>query len=107
MLAEVAQIDHRISQRFEGVMQLTEAFEPEQQVAEFVLPAKHTLNGAEPFLEDRHVEKWLAAAFGGSPVSGIWVDVWHHAAVENRLPVTHYSLRVFGQADSPVRCWNR
>ena len=43
-------------------MQLAEAFEPEQQVAEFVLPAKHTFNGVEPFLEDRHVEKWLAAA---------------------------------------------
>jgi hypothetical protein len=51
-------------------MQLAEAFEPEQQVAEFVLPAKYTLNGVEPFLEDRHVEKWLAAAFGGAPVLG-------------------------------------
>ena len=44
-------------------MQLAEVFEPEQRVAEFVLPAKHTLNGVEPFLEDRLVEKWLAAAF--------------------------------------------
>jgi hypothetical protein len=39
-------------------------------MAEFVLPAKHTLNSVEPFLEDRLVEKWLAAAFGGLPVSG-------------------------------------
>ena len=69
-------------------MQLAETFEPEQQVAEFVLPAKHTLNGVEPFLEDRHVEKWLAAAFSGLPVSGIRVDVRHHAAIENRLAVT-------------------
>src|ERR1700712_4266702 len=69
-------------------MQLAEAFEPEQEVAEFVLPAKHTLNGVEPFLEDRHVEQWLAAAFGGLPVPGIGVDVRHHAAIENRLPVT-------------------
>ena len=38
-------------------MQLAEVFEPEQQTAEFVLPAKHTLNGVEPFLEDRRVEK--------------------------------------------------
>ena len=51
-------------------MQLAEAFEPEQQAAEFVLPTKHALNGVEPFLEDRHVEKWLAAAFGGLP--GFW-----------------------------------
>ena len=56
-------------------MQLAEAFEPEQQVPEFVLPAKHTLNGVEPFLEDRRVEQWLAASFGGLPVSGIRVDV--------------------------------
>ena len=54
-------------------MQFAEAFEPEQQVAEFVLPAKHTLNGVEPFLEDRRVEKWLAAAFDGLLVSGIGV----------------------------------
>ena len=56
-------------------MQLAEAFEPEQQAAEFVLPAKHTLNGVEPFLEDRRVEKWLTAAFGGLPVPGIRLDV--------------------------------
>src|SRR5690242_3537875 len=69
-------------------MQLAEAFEPAQQAAEFVLPAKHTLYGVEPFLEDRHVEQWLAAALGGLAVSGIEVDVRHHAAIEHRLPIT-------------------
>ena len=39
-------------------MQLAEAFEQEQQMAEFVLPPKRTLNGVEPFLEDRLIEKW-------------------------------------------------
>ena len=69
-------------------MQLAETFEPERQVADFVLPAKHTFNGGESFLEDRRVEKWLAAAFGRLQVSGIRVDVRHHAAIENGLPVT-------------------
>ena len=91
MSAEVAEIDHCIGEGLECVVQLTEAFEPEQQVAEFVLPAKHTLNGVEPFLEDRRVEKWLAATLGGSPVPGIRVDVRHHAAIENRLPVREQS----------------
>jgi hypothetical protein len=68
-------------------MQLAEAFEPEQQAAEFVLPAKNALNGVEPLLEDRLVEKWLAAAFGGFAASGISVDCRHHAPIENRLPV--------------------
>ena len=44
-------------------MQLADALEPEQQPAEFVLPAKHALNGVEPLLENRLVGKWLAAAF--------------------------------------------
>src|ERR1700676_5681521 len=69
-------------------MQVAQAFEPEQQAVEFVLPAIHTLNGVEPLLEDRLVESWLAAAFRGLPASGIGVDVWHHAAIEDRLPVT-------------------
>ena len=43
MSAEVAEIDHCIGEGLECVVQLTEAFEPEQQVAKFVLPAKHTL----------------------------------------------------------------
>src|ERR1700722_20474294 len=69
-------------------MQVAETFEPEQQAAEFVLPPKHTLNGVEPLPEDRLVEDWLAAAFGEFPAPGIRVDVWHHAAVEDRLPIT-------------------
>src|SRR5450755_3104951 len=69
-------------------MQLADALEPEQQPAEFVLPAKHTLNGVEPLLENRLVENWLAAAFRLFPASGIGVDVWHHTAIENCLPVT-------------------
>ena len=53
-------------------MQLAETFKPEQQAAEFVLPTKHALNGVKPFLEDLRVEKWLAAAFGGSPRLWDW-----------------------------------
>ena len=78
-------------------MQLAEAFESEQQMAEFVLPAKHTLNGAESFLEDCLIEKWLAAAFGGLPVSGIRVDVRYNAAIENRLPVTRAIVKALVQ----------
>jgi hypothetical protein len=34
MLAEVAQVDHRIGQGFECIMQPAETFEPEQQAAD-------------------------------------------------------------------------
>ena len=72
-------------------MQLAEAFEPEQQMAEFVLPAKHTLNGIEPFLDDRLVEEWFAAAFCGLPVSGIRVDV-------RTMPRLKNAFRLRGQS---------
>jgi hypothetical protein len=87
-LAEVAQVDHCICQRLKSIMWLAEAIEPEQEATELILPAKHTLNGVEPLLEYRGIEQQLAPAFRQFSASGIQVDVWHHAAVENRLPVT-------------------
>ncbi len=41
-LAEVPQVDHRISQRLQRIMQLAEALETKQQAAELILPAKKT-----------------------------------------------------------------
>jgi hypothetical protein len=52
-------------------MQLAEAFEPEQQVPEFILPAGHSLKGIKLFLEDLGVEKWLAAALRGCAGLGL------------------------------------
>src|SRR5258706_16175665 len=69
-------------------MQLAETLEPDQQATELILPAENTLDGVEPLVEYRGIEERLAAAFRRFSASGIRVDVWHHAAVENRLPVT-------------------
>src|ERR1700730_3630733 len=87
-LAEVAQVDHRVCQCFECIMELAETLEPEKQAAELILPTEHALNGVEPLLEDRGVEERPGAAFRRFPASRVRVDVWHHAAIENRLPVT-------------------
>src|ERR1019366_4140039 len=43
-LAEVPQVNHRICQNFEGVMQLTYALKPKQKAAELILPTEHPLN---------------------------------------------------------------
>jgi hypothetical protein len=74
-------------------MQLAEAFEPEQQAAEFVLPAKNTLNSVEPLLEDRLIEKWLAATFGGFSASGICVDVWRFCGKSSPETAAVYDRR--------------
>ena len=76
-----------ISQRLKRIMQPAEAFEPEQQAAELILPAKHALNGIEAFLEYVSIERRLPAKFGEFPPPGIGIDVGHHAAVEDRLPI--------------------
>jgi len=47
----VPKVDHRIGQGFEGVVQLVEAFEPKQQAAKFIFPAKHPLYGIESLFE--------------------------------------------------------
>jgi hypothetical protein len=62
-LAEVPKVDHRIGQRFEGVVQLAEAFEPKQQAAKFIFPAKHPFYGIESLFENGRVEEWLAASY--------------------------------------------
>ena len=70
-LAEVPQIDHRISQRFECVVQLAEAIETKQQAAELIFPAKHTLDGVEPLFENGGVEKRFAASLESFSTAGI------------------------------------
>ena len=80
-------VDHRIGQRFEGVVQLAEAFEPKQQAAKFIFPAKYPLYGIESLFENGRVEEWLAASFGASSTAGVRVDIGNHPAIENGFPV--------------------
>src|ERR1700760_541631 len=68
-------------------MSLTEALKPQQQAAKLIFPTKHTLNGVEAFLEDVSIEQRFPAPLHGFPAPGIGIDVGHHAAVEDRLPV--------------------
>jgi len=47
------QVDHRIGQGLERVMQRTDAFEAQQQAPELVFPGKHALDGAETLFKDK------------------------------------------------------
>jgi hypothetical protein len=61
----VAQVDHRIGERLERVVYVTDAFEPQQQTAKLVLPGKDAFNGPEALLEDSRIKALLAAALRG------------------------------------------
>ena len=87
ILAEVPQVDHRIGQRFEGVVQPAEAIEPKQQTPKFIFPAEHPLDGVEPLFENGGVEERLAASLGASSTAGIRVDIGDHPAIENGFAV--------------------
>src|SRR5258708_20820000 len=85
--AEMPEVDHRISQGLECVVQLAEAIEAKQQAPEFVLPAEDPLDGAEPFFEDRWIEQRLAAGFRCFASTRVRVDVGDHAAIEDGFAV--------------------
>jgi len=90
-LAEVPQIDHRISQGLECVVQLTEAIESKQQAAELIFPAEHTLDGVEPLFENGGVEKRFAASLGGFSTRGF-------ALIFGIIPRLKMALRLVRQS---------
>jgi len=50
-----AEIDHRVRQTFQGVMQLTNPFKA-QQASKLILPSEDSLDGVKPFLKDGRSE---------------------------------------------------
>jgi hypothetical protein len=86
-LAEVPKIDHRISQRFECVVDFADKFESKQQALELVFPGKHALDGAKALIENRGIEDLFATTLGGFSATWIFVDVGRHAAIENGFSI--------------------
>ena len=86
-MTEVPQVDHRICQAFECVVQLTEAIEAKQQVLEFIFAAEHSLNAMEPLVKDSRVEQRLATSLNGFSSTGIGVDIGNHPAIKNGFPI--------------------
>src|SRR3978361_2204481 len=55
-LAIVPEIDHRVGEGFDRVVEPSDALEAQQQPAELVFPGKDPLNYPEPLLEDGRLE---------------------------------------------------
>ena len=81
------QIDHRIGQRLERVVHLTDVFEAQQQTAKLILPGEDALNGPEALVEDGRVKAILAVPLRGFAPARIVCNIGHHAAVEDGLVV--------------------
>ena len=84
-------------------MQLAEAFEPKQQAAKFIFPAKHPLYGIESLFENGRVEEWLVASFGASSTAGVRVDIGNHPAIENGFAVPPAIVDAIQANDSSLK----
>jgi len=102
-LAEMPQVDHRIGQRFECVVQLAEAIETKQQAAELIFPAEHTLDGVEPLFENGGVEKRFPASLESFSTAGIRVDIGNHPAIENGFAVSPAIVDAIQADDGSVK----
>jgi hypothetical protein len=71
---EVAQVDHRIGERLESVVHVTDAFEAQQQTVKFIVRGENALNGAKALFKDRRMEASLTTAvwvFASTRFSGM------------------------------------
>src|ERR1035437_7535405 len=86
-VAKVAQVDHRVGQGLEGVMNIADDLKTSQHATKLVLPGEHALNGAKALLEDGRTEQALGSALGGLSATRVLIDVGDHATVEDRFTV--------------------
>ena len=85
--AEVPQVDHRVRQGLERIVQLADAIEAIEQAPAFVLPGKHPFNGVEAFFKNGRNKDRLATSPGSFPASRIGIDIRHHAAIKNGFSI--------------------
>jgi hypothetical protein len=55
MLSSMPQIDHRVGESLERVVDLAQVLEAKQKAAELVLPGKDTFDGPKALLEDGRI----------------------------------------------------
>ena len=81
------QINHRVGDGFECVVQFADALETKQQSLELVFPAEDPLNGVESLLENGGINHWFGSALWRLSAARIGVDVGSHPAVENGFAI--------------------
>ena len=69
------EIDHRVGDGLECVVQPADALEAQQQSPELVFPGKHPLDRPEALFENGRLKDRLAAPLGLLSAAGIGVDV--------------------------------
>lgn len=82
------EIDHRVGEGLECVMQLTETIKAKEQPPELIFPGKDPLDRPKPFPKYSRIEQRLAASLWLLSTTYIRVDIGDHATIENRFAVS-------------------
>ena len=85
--AEMAQVDHRVGQGLESIVDVGYGLVAHDHAPKFVLPSEHAFDGTKPLFVDIFAEQTLGAGLGGLSVAWVLIDVGNHVAVENRFAV--------------------
>src|SRR5665647_1830557 len=87
VVAEVPQVDHRVDQGLEGIVDIGDDLVANENAPEFVLPSEDALDGAKALFEDGITEHTFGSTLGGFSAARVLVDVRNHVAVEDRFAV--------------------
>src|SRR5665647_1057352 len=87
VVAEVPQVDHRVGQGLEGIVDIGDDLVANENAPEFVLPSEDAFDGAKALFEDGRTEQAFGSALGGLSAARVLVDVRYHVAVEGRFAV--------------------
>ena len=99
----MAQIDHRVGQGLEGIVDIGYELIANENTTEFVLPGEHAFDCAKAFFEDGRTEHSLGAALGRLPVTRVLIDVGNHATVEDRFAVDLAIVDAVQTDDAPSK----
>jgi hypothetical protein len=81
------EMDHRVRQGFQGIVQLANPFKAHQQTPKLVLPGEDPLDGGKPFLKKSWIENRFAPTLGRLSTAWIFRNIQNHAAIEYSFPV--------------------
>ena len=81
------EIDHRVSQGFQGIVQPTDALETNEQTPKLIFPREHSLDSVKPFFKNSRVEHRLASTLRRLSAAPIFGNIRNHPAIENGFPV--------------------
>jgi len=100
-LAEVPQIDDRLGDGLQTVVQFANALETQQSPLELVFPAEDPLNGVEPLLENDGIKKLLGPGLWCLSCADIFVDVESRPPIEDGLAVAPAVVHTVQAHDHP------